>query len=395
MALAPIAFLSCLQDPFAWGSAVDKAADQARREGKLVMLYFTSAGCGWSRKLERETFAEPGVNGAFAKGFVGARVDVDAQSEIVARFKVHGTPHLVAATADLQFVSQMIGFRDAAKLKAWIDRLQELHAKTQETQAKLKASPVDAALHRQLGDCQRDLGNLPAAIAAYEASAKISRERPNPTDEDRRFRGETLVRLTDALRSENKAGPLASLGEELCALDADGKLGYRDNGLYILALFEHYTALEEGQPERSKKALEYLREAAARFPDSDKGDEILLWLAVLCNDLEKNAAEAERALTRLIEKYPESPLAEFAKKALEKIRGGGAKEPAPPDPAKVEAKGVVQDKYDRWQKKKKEVEAKGASASSMDKTFVNVFEKDYLKAKEEFEAKWGEPFEPK
>ncbi|HLG42426.1 MAG TPA: tetratricopeptide repeat protein, partial [Planctomycetota bacterium] len=295
----------------------------------------------------------------------------------------------------LDFVSQMIGFRDAEKLKAWIDRLQELYAKARDIQAKLKASPVDAGLHRQLGDHLRDLGNLPAAIAAYEASAKISRERPNPAEEDRRFRGETLVRLTDALRSENKAGPLASLGEELCALDADGKLGYRDNGLYVLALFEHHTALEEGQPERSKKALEHLREAAAKYPDSDKGDEILLWLAVLCNDLEKDAAESEKSLTRLIDKYPESPLAEFAKKALEKIRGGGAKDPAPADPAKIEARSVVQDKYDRWRKKKAEVEAKGDLATGFDRTFVGVFEKDYLKAKEEFDAKWGERFEPK
>jgi len=393
--LVPMALLAFVQDPFPWEAAANKAADQARREGKLVMLYFTSAGCGWSRKLEREVFVEAGVKGTLEKGFVGSRVDVDALPEITARFKVHGTPHLVAATADLKFVSQMIGFRDAAKLKAWIDRLQELQAKALETEAKLMATPADAALHRQLGDHRRDLGDLSSAIAAYEASANLGREKPNPSEEGRRFRCETLVRLTDALRTENNAGPLASLGEELCTLDADGKLGYRDNGLYVLALFEHHSGLEEGKPERSKRALEYLREAAAKFPDSDKGDEILLWLAVLCNDLEKNSVEAEKSLTRLIEKYPESPLAEFAKKALDKIRGTGAKEPAPEDPAKAEARGVVQDKYDRWQKRKKEVEAKGAAATSMDKTFVSVFEKDYLRAKEEFDAKWGERFEPK
>ncbi len=70
-------------------------------------------------------------------------------------------------------------------------------------------------------------------------------------------------------------------------------------------------------------------------------------------------------------------------------------DPAPRGPSKEEARADVQNKYQKWQDKKKEVEAKGELAPTLDKTFVTVFEKQYLKAKEEFEAKFGETFQPK
>jgi len=70
-------------------------------------------------------------------------------------------------------------------------------------------------------------------------------------------------------------------------------------------------------------------------------------------------------------------------------------DPAPRGPSKAEARDDVQKKYQKWQDKKKEVDAKGDLAPTLDKTFVTVFEKQYLKAKEEFEAKFGETFEPK
>jgi tetratricopeptide (TPR) repeat protein len=317
-----LAALAALQDPFAWADAADKAEERARKDGRLVVLYFTAASCGWSRKLERETFAAAPVSEALSKGFAGARIDVDAQpqAELARRFKVHGTPHVVIATPDLAFVSQMIGYRDAAAFRDWLDRVVALAAKVRETESAVQAAPKDAGLRRALGDHHRDLGNLPAAIAAYETSARISGEKPNPTEEERRFRGETLVRLSDAYRSDNRPAALADVAQELLALDPKGKLGFRDNALYLLALHEHSAALQENKPERSKKALAYLREAADEYPESDKADEILLWLAVLYSDLEGNKPAAEAALRRLIEKHPQSPLAEFAKKALEQLK---------------------------------------------------------------------------
>ncbi|HLG41769.1 MAG TPA: hypothetical protein VI643_00285 [Planctomycetota bacterium] len=70
-------------------------------------------------------------------------------------------------------------------------------------------------------------------------------------------------------------------------------------------------------------------------------------------------------------------------------------DPAPRGPSKEEARDDVQKKYQKWQDKKKEVDAKGELAPTLDKTFVTVFEKQYLKAKEDYEAKFGETFAPK
>lgn len=321
MPAALLALATALQDPFAWSDSAEKAVELARRESRLVALYFTAASCGWSRKFERETFAARDVDAALSRSFAGARVDVDAdaQAGLVRRFKVHGTPHVVIATHDLAFVSQMIGYRDAASFRDWLDRVVALSAKVREAESAVQAAPEDAGLRRALGDHHRELGNLPAAIEAYETSARLARGKPSPTAEDLRFRGETLIRLSDAYRTDNRASALPEVARELMELDPEGKRGFRDNALYLLALFEHASALEENKSERSKKALAYLQEAADKYPDSDKGDEILLWLAVLYSDLEKNKPAAEASLRRLLEKHSQSPLAEFARKALEQL----------------------------------------------------------------------------
>lgn len=320
MPAALLALAAALQDPFDWSDSAEKAAERARKEARLVVLYFTTASCGWSRKFERETLAAPDVVTILSNRFAGARADVDAQAELARRFKVHGTPHVVIVTADFAFVSQMIGYRDAASFREWLDRVVALAAKVRETESAVQASPEDAGLRRALGDHHRDLGNLPAAIEAYETSVRLARDKPRPTAEDLQFLGDTLIRLSDAYRTDNRPSALPEVAKQLMDLDPTGNRGFRDNALYLLALFEHAAGLEENKPERSKKALVYLQEAAEKYPDSDKGDEILLWLAVLYNDLEENKPAAEASLRQLIEKHPQSPLAEFARKALEQLK---------------------------------------------------------------------------
>ncbi len=68
-------------------------ADGATQE-KVTAIYFTAKWCGWCRKMSGTTFEDPSVT-ELADRFTWAKVDIDEQPQVAARFGVTGVPLVV------------------------------------------------------------------------------------------------------------------------------------------------------------------------------------------------------------------------------------------------------------------------------------------------------------
>jgi thiol:disulfide interchange protein DsbD len=91
-------------------ASLAEARAQAAREGKLVMVNFYASWCGWCRKLESKTLADPQVVKALAP-LVPVRLDGDREGrDEAARLKVRGYPTIVFLAADGREVGRIPGY---------------------------------------------------------------------------------------------------------------------------------------------------------------------------------------------------------------------------------------------------------------------------------------------
>jgi thiol:disulfide interchange protein len=88
----------------AWGTSYARAAEQAAREGKPLLVDFTASWCNACNELEAEVFEQPAVRAMLMRQFVLVKVDFDADTPesnaLLARFGVSGLPSVVFVSPD-------------------------------------------------------------------------------------------------------------------------------------------------------------------------------------------------------------------------------------------------------------------------------------------------------
>jgi thioredoxin-related protein len=105
-----------------WLNSVPQAMDQAKRENKMVLLDFTGSDwCGWCKKLDAETFSQPGFIDYAGKNLVLVEVDFpsrkpksaelkEANKALKEKYNVNGFPNLVVLKADGTVLWQQSGY---------------------------------------------------------------------------------------------------------------------------------------------------------------------------------------------------------------------------------------------------------------------------------------------
>ncbi len=85
--------LFCLLFASQWYPDFRKGVEVARKEGKLVLVYFYEEGCNYCKYMEEVVFVEPEVSSLMERAFVVVPVDTeDIPHYLDKRFRVYGTP---------------------------------------------------------------------------------------------------------------------------------------------------------------------------------------------------------------------------------------------------------------------------------------------------------------
>jgi thioredoxin-related protein len=93
VALVAVALLSpsCKDDPTAvtpqnttpvYWMPYGRALERARRETKPLMVFFYTQWCGWSRRMDQETFGDSSVVQYLRRNFVAVRIDAESWETI-------------------------------------------------------------------------------------------------------------------------------------------------------------------------------------------------------------------------------------------------------------------------------------------------------------------------
>jgi thiol-disulfide isomerase/thioredoxin len=99
-----------------WKTDVESALRSANQSGQMVLMKFTADWCGYCKKMERTTFAEPPVVELVSSNFVPVLVDADKHPDLVKQLKVRGLPAMLIITPDMMIVERITGFQTSDKL---------------------------------------------------------------------------------------------------------------------------------------------------------------------------------------------------------------------------------------------------------------------------------------
>lgn len=83
----------------AWRPWHEGQFDQARREGKLVLLDLEAVWCHWCHVMDQRTYADPLVQRLLARHYLAVKVDHDARPDLAQRYREYGWPATIVFDA--------------------------------------------------------------------------------------------------------------------------------------------------------------------------------------------------------------------------------------------------------------------------------------------------------
>ena len=99
-----------------WRSSYRRAADEASRDGKLLLVSVTASWCGPCRQMKQLTFTDSRVIDLVQSDFVPLTIDADEHPELVTGFGVEAYPTTFVVSPDLTILKRMSGFQSATDL---------------------------------------------------------------------------------------------------------------------------------------------------------------------------------------------------------------------------------------------------------------------------------------
>ncbi|HEY2123580.1 MAG TPA: DUF255 domain-containing protein [Chthoniobacterales bacterium] len=112
-------------DPILWRSWSDSIFDEAKREGRFVLLDLGTSWCHWCHVMEDVTYHDPSVIGLIGKRYLAVRVDADSRPDLSNRYEDYGWPATVVFSSDGSEIVKRRGYlppeQMASMLQAIID----------------------------------------------------------------------------------------------------------------------------------------------------------------------------------------------------------------------------------------------------------------------------------
>lgn len=83
-----------------WRDFSDSAFEEARRQGKLVLLDLTAVWCHWCHVMDETTYSDPKIIALIKESFIPVRVDADQRPDVTEKYLSGGWPTTAFLTAD-------------------------------------------------------------------------------------------------------------------------------------------------------------------------------------------------------------------------------------------------------------------------------------------------------
>ncbi len=93
-----------------WKNDLSAALGEAKSSGKPVMVDFYTDWCGWCKKLDADTYADPNVK-KLAEKFISVKVDADKSPDTAVKYGVSGYPTIIFLDSSGTLVGRIIGYK--------------------------------------------------------------------------------------------------------------------------------------------------------------------------------------------------------------------------------------------------------------------------------------------
>lgn len=116
-----------------WSSDYQQAAQLSADTGKLLLVNFTTAGCGACDSLKKGAFGEPAVADFISAHFVPVRLDLtpglitEVGQTLVSRYQINAIPVTIATDSTGNVLARRVGATDAQTMLEWLRKI-DAHA---------------------------------------------------------------------------------------------------------------------------------------------------------------------------------------------------------------------------------------------------------------------------
>lgn len=106
-----------------WETDLQRALTRAGREGKQVVIDFYAEWCGFCKKMDQETYPDPGVISLVNQRSVAVRIDAERNPELAGKYGVAGFPTLLLVNSAGKEVGRLVGFMPAEDFRKELSRI--------------------------------------------------------------------------------------------------------------------------------------------------------------------------------------------------------------------------------------------------------------------------------
>ena len=124
-----------------WQTNIYAAHKISVKEQKPMLLVFHAEWCGYCRKLEGTTLADPRIVSYINSSFVPVHLDLDKQKRIAKILDVKSVPCSVVLSPDADLLGKLVGYVEAARFQKTLESTRRIHTRIQQTRRASRQQP--------------------------------------------------------------------------------------------------------------------------------------------------------------------------------------------------------------------------------------------------------------